>query len=220
MCYPIGQKIKKDNYPYHVSHMTIILSIDTSTDACSIGLYTAVDNIQECFEIAPAQHTQLVLPQIHALLDKAGLFLSQVDAIAFGQGPGSFTGVRIASSVAQALGFGLQKPLIPVSGLRAIAQTAFVTKGYRQVLVTLDARLQAVYWGLYRVNADNIMEAVQPDSVGKEAEAIAPDATWIKVTGQYPHAREIAQIGAYAYLRGETVSACDAVPVYVRDNVV
>ena len=197
-----------------------ILAIDTATDACSVGLYTAPDRIQECFEICPAKHTEKVLLQINQLLDTAKLKLSSIDAIAFGQGPGSFTGVRIASSVAQALGFGLQKPLLPVSTLRAMAQEAFVTQGHRQVAIMMDARLGAVYWGLYRLNADGIMEAVQPDRVGPQADIILPDASWVSIMGQYPHAREVARIGAYAYSQGDVVSAVAAVPLYIRDKVV
>ena len=200
--------------------MTHILAIDTSTDACSVGLYSSADTLQEDFEICPAQHTEKVLSQINRLLEAAGLSLPQIDAIAFGQGPGSFTGVRIAASVAQALGFGLNKPLIPVSTLRAIAQEAFIEKGHRQVAVMIDARLGAVYWGLYRLNAKDIMEAVHPDQVGPQASVIIPDPSWVSVTAQYPHAREVARIGAYAYSQGDVVTAVDAVPVYVRDKVV
>jgi len=200
--------------------MTHILAIDTSTDACSVGLYSSSKQLQECFEICPAQQSGIVLSQINTVLESAGLSLSQVDAIAFGQGPGSFTGVRIAASVAQALGFGLDKPLIPISTLRAIAQAAFIEKGHRQVVVMLDARLKAVYWGLYRLNADDIMEAVQPDRVGLRASVTIPDASWVSMTAEYPHAREIARIGAYAYSKGDVVAAVDAVPVYVRDEVV
>lgn len=197
-----------------------ILAIDTSTDACSVGLYSSPNQLQECFDICPAQHTEKVLAQINRLLDAQGLSLSQLDAIAFGQGPGSFTGVRIAASVAQALGFGLHKPLIPVSTLRAIAQTTFSEKGHHKVVVMLDARLGAVYWGCYQLNADNIMVAIQPDQVGPQTTVIIPDPSWVSIAAQYPHAREMAQIGAYAYQQGETVAAVDAVPVYVRDKVV
>lgn len=200
--------------------MTNILAIDTSTDACSVGLYSASDQLQECFEICPAQHTEKLLPQINHLLKMADLSLSNMDAIAFGQGPGSFTGVRIASSVAQAFGIGLQKPLIPISTLRAIAQEAFIEQGHRKVVVMLDARLQAVYWGLYCVNADNIMEAIQPDRVGPQDLVSIPDPSWVSVMGKYPHAREIARIGAYLYERGDCVEAINAVPAYVRDKVV
>jgi tRNA threonylcarbamoyladenosine biosynthesis protein TsaB len=200
--------------------MTHILAIDTSTDACSVGLYSSPNQLQEYFDICPAQHTERVLSQINHLLKSADLTLSQLDAIAFGQGPGSFTGVRIASSVAQALGFGLQKPLLPISTLRAIAQGAFVEQGYRQVVAMLDARLGAVYWGLYRLNADEIMEAVQPDQVGPQQTVTIPDPSWVSIMAQYPHAREMARIGAYAYSKGDCVAAVDAVPVYVRDKVV
>jgi tRNA threonylcarbamoyladenosine biosynthesis protein TsaB len=202
--------------------MTHILAIDTSTDACSVALYSSSksNQLQECFDICPAQHTEKVLPQINRLLKSADLTLSQLDAIAFGQGPGSFTGVRIASSVAQALGFGLQKPLLPVSTLRAIAQEAFIAQGHRQVMVMLDARLGVVYWGLYCLNADDIMEAVEPDQVGPQHAIVIPDPSWVSIMAQYPHAREIARIGAYAYSQGDFVAATDAVPVYVRDKVV
>jgi tRNA threonylcarbamoyladenosine biosynthesis protein TsaB len=196
-----------------------ILAIDTSTDACSVALYSPA-GLQECFEICPAQHTEKVLPQINALLSAEKITLSAVDAIAFGQGPGSFTGVRIAVSVAQALGLGLQKPLLPVSTLRAIAQRAFVEQGHRQVAAMLDARLGAVYWGLYRLNADEIMESIQADAVGLQKAVALPDASWVQILGQYPHAQEIARLGAYDFQQGHSITAEQAVPVYVRDNTV
>jgi tRNA threonylcarbamoyladenosine biosynthesis protein TsaB len=203
-----------------MSHMTHILAIDTSTDACSVGLYSAPDQVQETFDICPAQHTAKILPQINQLLNSANISLSEVDALAFGQGPGSFTGVRIAVCVAQALGFGLHKPLIPVSTLRAIAQAAFIKQGHRQVVAMLDARLGAVYWGLYRLNADKIMEAIQPDQVGPQSAIVVPDSAWVSVMAQYPHALDMARIGAYEYTKGNCVAATEAVPVYVRDKVV
>ncbi len=200
--------------------MTHILAIDTSTDACSVGLYSAPNHVQETIDICPAQHTTKILSQINRVLSTANVLLSEVDAIAFGQGPGSFTGVRIAVCVAQALGFGLDKPLIPVSTLRAIAQAIFIEQGHRQVVAMLDARLGAVYWGLYRLNADNIMEAIQPDQVGPESAVLVPSADWVSVMAQYPHALEIARIGAYVYAKGDCVAATEAVPVYIRDKVV
>jgi len=207
----------------------LILAIDTATDACSAALYDTTQktikgtakNRAECFELCPAQHTEKILPQINQLVSQAGIELKDLDGIAFGQGPGSFTGLRIAVSIAQALGFGLQKPLLPVSTLRAIAQADYEANGHRQVVPTLDARLQAVYWGLYQVNADDIMMAIQPDAVGPEADITIPDAkTWTVITGQYPHALTIAHLGAYDLQQGHFVSAETAVPHYVRDNVV
>jgi len=200
--------------------MTRILAIETSTDACSVALMDNDLTITECFELCPQQHTRKLLSQIEQVCREQGVILSQIDAIAFGQGPGSFTGIRIGLTVAQALGFGLQKPLLPISTLRAIAQAAYEEKGYPRVAALLDARLQSVYWGLYQVNADGIMDATQPEAVGPEDSIVLPTKDWVAVMGQYPHARVIAQLGAYDFLHHRAVDATMAIPQYVRDKVV
>ena len=101
-----------------------ILAIDTATEACSVSL-NIDGSSQEIFEVIPRQHTERVLPMVDELLSSASLDLSQIDAVAFDCGPGSFTGVRVGTSVAQGLAFSHDLPVIGVSSLAALAQLAF-----------------------------------------------------------------------------------------------
>ncbi|MGZ8239577.1 MAG: tRNA (adenosine(37)-N6)-threonylcarbamoyltransferase complex dimerization subunit type 1 TsaB, partial [Methylobacter sp.] len=105
-----------------------LLAVETSTEACSVALY--IDgNVSERFELTPKEHTRLILPMIDSLMSDAGLKPQQLDALAFGCGPGSFTGVRIATGVIQGIAFGADLPVVPVSTLAAIAQDFFDKNG-------------------------------------------------------------------------------------------
>ncbi len=184
-----------------MSNSIKILAIDTSTDACSVALNLA-GQIVEKFEIIPRAHTRILLPMINDLLKEKGITLAELDAFAFGEGPGSFTGIRIACSVIQALGFGLNKPVVPVSTLRALAQGAARTSGTTQVMATLDARMASFYQEPFELNSAGIMQAVFEEQPG-----------WQPVTG-YPHAQDIALIAEFEYIQGNVVSAELALPVY------
>lgn len=193
-----------------------LLAIDTSTDACSAALLLS-GNILAHYELAPRLHTRLLLPMIDSLLKEASLTLSELDALAFGRGPGSFTGVRIASSVVQAFGFGFQKPIVPVSTLRALAQNAYHEQGAKKVFASLDARMQEIYWGLFEVDERGIMQSISTEHVQSPNDVTIPK-DYIQITG-YPHAKEIAVIAAAEYALDHVVSAQDAIPVYIRDDV-
>lgn len=201
-----------------MSNLINLLAIDTSTDACSAslclrGIYT------ERFESANKAHTRLLLPMIESLLKEAGISLSDLDAFAFGRGPGSFTGLRIAAGVIQGLSFALNKPVIPVSTLRALAQAAFRKQGATQVFSHLDARLQEIYWGLFKVGSDGIMQAVSEERVEAASKVVLPAGEWVSYT-EFPSALDIAVIAQVEYALGHTVPAELALPVYLRDNVV
>lgn len=148
----------------------IILALETATDLCSVAL--SVDNrIYTREKLGARVHTQSLVPMITALLDDARIVLRDIDAIAVGSGPGSFTGVRIGASLAQGLGFGLQKPIYPISTLAALAQGAKEAVGLSFDAKTLfvpliDARLQEVYWGLYREGA-NGLACLKPEGLVK-----------------------------------------------------
>ena len=146
-----------------------LLALDTSSDACSAAVLTG----EACFselEITPRAHTRLILPMIESVLKQATLQLSELDAIAFGCGPGAFTGVRIATGIAQGLALAANKPLMPVSTLAALAQKAYQETKVTQVLVALDARMGEMYWGQYslqagRMQLENTEQVIAPTSV-------------------------------------------------------
>ncbi|MDR6233459.1 tRNA (adenosine(37)-N6)-threonylcarbamoyltransferase complex dimerization subunit type 1 TsaB [Pseudomonas oryzihabitans] len=220
--------------------MSILLALDTATEACSVALHLG-DEIIHRYEIAPRLHAQRVLPMVQEVLAEAGMALSQVDAIAFGRGPGAFTGVRIAIGVVQGLAFGLERPVLPVSNLAIIAQRAWRERGVTQVAAAIDARMDEVYWGCYRLVEDAMVLAGAEAVLAPEAIALPDAATgdWFGAgTGWgyvgrmalpltevdatlLPHARDLAVLAASAWQRGEAVAAESeaAQPVYLRDRV-
>lgn len=129
--------------------MSTLLALDTATEACSVALLHD-GKVTSHYEVIPRLHAQKLLPMIKQLLEDAGTSLSAVDAIAFGRGPGAFTGVRIAIGVVQGLAFALERPVLPVSNLAVLAQRALREHGARQVAAAIDARMDEVYWGCYR----------------------------------------------------------------------
>jgi tRNA threonylcarbamoyladenosine biosynthesis protein TsaB len=176
---------------------------------------------------------------VDALLAEAGLVLTQLDALAFGRGPGSFTGLRIGAGVAQGLAFGADLPVVPVSSLAALAQG----QGASRVLAAFDARMQQVYWGAYVRNAQGIVEVQDPEGVfapqgiplpsGEDWHGAGPGwdvyhhalqqhlgqrlADWQR--NCLPQARHVAALGVAGYRSGAAIAAHAALPVYVRDDV-
>jgi tRNA threonylcarbamoyladenosine biosynthesis protein TsaB len=216
-----------------------ILAIDTATEACSVALL-ADGHCHEIFEIIPRQHTERVLPMVDELLKSTNLSLSKLDAIAFDCGPGSFTGVRVGTSVAQGLAFSCNLPVIPVSSLAALAQLAFREENKQQVLSAIDARMNEMYWGCYQLDA-GIMKLVGEEKVSP-ATKIAKEGEWhcqgsgwdifkaeleqsqqvniISFSSEcFPHAQDIAVLAADLYQQDKVVNAEDAVPTYIRDEV-
>ncbi|HDP89812.1 MAG TPA: tRNA (adenosine(37)-N6)-threonylcarbamoyltransferase complex dimerization subunit type 1 TsaB, partial [Thioalkalivibrio sp.] len=141
-----------------------ILAIDTATDACSAALFLDGE-VTSRFELAPRRHTELILPMVGSLLEEAGLAVTDLDAVAFGRGPGAFTGLRIAAGVAQGLALGADLPVIPVSTLATMAQQVMDEAGAEAVAAALDARMGEVYWGCYRRDAEGVAEPVGPETV-------------------------------------------------------
>jgi tRNA threonylcarbamoyladenosine biosynthesis protein TsaB len=120
-----------------------LLAIDTATEACSAAIYIDGETVQR-YRIAPREHSHIILPMIDELLAETGCYLSAMSAIAFGRGPGSFMGVRIAAGVTQGIAFAHDLPVVPVSTLAAIAQTAHVQTQAEKVLAAIDARMNEV----------------------------------------------------------------------------
>ncbi len=217
-----------------------ILALDTTTEACSAAVWMEGEII-ECYQWAPRRHAELILPMIAAVLAEAGLSPTQLDALAFGRGPGAFTGVRIAAGVAQGIAFAAELPVMRISTLAAIAQGMIREQGATQVAVAIDARRREVYWATYQASEqDGVLllgeEQVCAPTVGPVPELgawIGAGSGWMVYADvlsqrlgieaywgeRYPQARDIAVLGALAYQRGETVPVEQALPVYLRDKV-
>ena len=225
-----------------------ILAIETSTEACSAALLLD-DQIISRFELAPREHTRLILPMMEELLAEANCPLNDIDAIAFGRGPGAFTGLRIATGVAQGVALSIDKPVIAVSTLEALAwQIQHQTEVGKKIIAALDARMGEVYWASFEKNAAGLLDRIGDERVGKPAHMleelkqfdnaetlIATGIGWqaykdqlltpeskdkIKlVPDQLPSAAAIAQLALPKLEAGLTVAPEDAQPVYIRDNV-
>lgn len=222
--------------------MTKILALDASTDACSVALYLNGET-SHIFELAAKSHTQRLLPMVDEILQAANCSLKDLDAIAYGRGPGSFTGLRICMGVVQGLAFGANLPVIPVSTLQAMVQ-GFVTENPQTslpLLVTLDARMDEVYWGLF--SADKIPNALSAEHVMKPADVCEQDVVtqlnkkfvaigpgWHYADLQnivpenlvqdvHPNAQHMLPLALEAFQNGKIQSILDAQPVYLRDSV-
>jgi tRNA threonylcarbamoyladenosine biosynthesis protein TsaB len=149
--------------------MPRLLAIDTSTEACSVALYDGV-TMREFAVDAPREHVQRILPMIDAVLAESGWTLRDLDAIAFARGPGSFTGLRICIGVVQGLAYGANLPVVPVSTLAALAQTAVDTQQIHSgnyICSAIDARMDEIYCGWFRVGDDGLVTAVSDEVVCK-----------------------------------------------------
>src|SRR5580704_7855252 len=153
-----------------------LLALDSATERCSAALW--LDGALSAREaIRDRSHSELMLPMIAALLAQAGVTLQQLDAIAFGRGPGGFTGVRLAAGIAQGLGFAAELPLLPISDLRALAaQVLLLPAAPRHALICQDARMGEVYWGCFERLEATIL-AVGPEAVGPPGAVVLP-AAW------------------------------------------
>lgn len=125
--------------------MKTILALDTATEACSVAL---LHQGQTSFidELSPRSHTQRILPMVDELLTKVGIALNQVDYLAFGRGPGSFTGVRVGIGIAQGLAMGANLPVVALSNLQIMAEQAYQTLGATEIAAFIDARMNEVYF--------------------------------------------------------------------------
>ncbi len=219
-----------------------LLAIDTSTEACSAALLIA-DEISERYRLAPREHTQFILPMIDELMSEAGLTPGDLNVVAFGRGPGAFTGLRIAASVAQGIAFAADLPVVPVSSLAALAQGVCREMGYARVLAAIDARIQEVYWGAYQRDEHGLVRLCGKELVCSPLQVPLPsEDDWFGAgsgwgaylaplrqrlgvalsawEGQrYPAARDVAVLAAAGYRRGVAVDAEQALPVYLRDEV-
>ena len=158
--------------------MTTILALDSSTEACSVALLrdhgTADDQteITGQSQLAIRQHNLVLLPLVERVLADAGCTLQQVDLIAFGRGPGSFTGLRVGCGVAQGLAFGIDCPVVAISTLRAMAQGAYREFGARALMTAIDARMKEIYWGAFGLDEQQCMQPLVDEIVCSPDKAI------------------------------------------------
>ncbi|HLB30984.1 MAG TPA: tRNA (adenosine(37)-N6)-threonylcarbamoyltransferase complex dimerization subunit type 1 TsaB [Gammaproteobacteria bacterium] len=217
-----------------------ILALDTATEACSAAL-SVNGLVTEIHEIAPRRHAELILGMVDKLLADAGLRLGDLAAIAFGCGPGAFTGLRVAAGVTQGLAFGANLPVVPISTLATLAQGAAATQ--TQIISAIDARMREIYWGMYRAGPDGLVLPVMPDALTPPGQiALPPSGRWYGVgtgwqtygdilserlgdslagyTGErYPLAADMIPLALRDLKLGKTVPADQALPVYLRDKV-
>lgn len=219
-----------------------LLAIDTTEAACSAALFIDGE-VSSRYELAPRQHSALILPMLQSLLDEADLAVSQLDGLAFARGPGSFTGVRIAAGVIQGVAVGTELPVVPVSSLLALAQRARREHDARHVLAAFDARMNEVYWLAAAEKAQGLMSpSLEEQVLAPEQVAVPVGDNWLGVgsgwgsyhealaakvggslAGTVPaltvHAHDVALLGAAGLGAGQAVEADQAVPVYLRDQV-
>jgi len=218
-----------------------LLAIDTATEACSAALMINGE-IAEQFTLTANGHSKLILPMIDALLAEAMLQPSDLDGLAFGCGPGSFTGVRIATGVIQGIAFALDLPVMPVSNLAAVAQDFFDHNHGNFAFVAMDARMDEIYWGVYQRNPSGFAEILGKEAVLAANEIAFPDVSGIGLgTGwkayhpelsgclshrliryeadNLPRARAVVRLGIDGFKRGLAVPVGQAMPVYLRDKV-
>lgn len=218
-----------------------LLAIDAATEACSVALL-AGDTLYERHMVSPRGHAQRLLTMVDEVMRDAGLTLKEMDAIAFDRGPGSFTGVRVGTSVTQGLAFGANLPVIPVSSLATIAQGTWRETGQTQVLSVIDARMGEVYWGYYTLN-EGVMALQGTEHVCK-AEVITPaiNGNWYGAGSGWqayqsalqsviqaecngidpqrlPYARDILDLAKKHFIDKEYVAADQALPTYLRNDV-
>ena len=208
-----------------------LLALETANEQCSVSI---VDETQELFFQLDARakaQTQTILPMIDQAFTQLGLSASELTAIAFSRGPGSFSGVRINAAVTQALAWANDLSVVPVSSLQALAQAAYRVLGLKSVTAVLDARMQEVYIASFELDQHGIMQAVDEEQllnysnasqvvqfeiVGSGSALIQPEQ--IQYKDLSATAQDIATIARLNVQQQKWVSAEQALPVYLRDN--
>ncbi|PMR76601.1 tRNA (adenosine(37)-N6)-threonylcarbamoyltransferase complex dimerization subunit type 1 TsaB [Billgrantia endophytica] len=228
--------------------MPTLLALDASSSACSAALLHrrdgAEDRLISRFALTPREHTRRLLPMVDEVLAEAGITPGELDAVAYGRGPGSFTGLRIAAGVAQGLAYGLNRPLIGISTLEALALCAHRRHQCEHVMTAMDARMGEIYVAAWRCHRGRT-EALAPEAVMSPDRLRLPEGDdqrgWVGVgsgwalwdgmspavqagVGQCfsdlePAAEEMVQLAAHAFAAGEGGAAHEVQPVYLRDQV-
>lgn len=218
-----------------------LLALDTATEACSAALLLD-GTLRERYEVIGRGHADRLLPMADELLRDAAIDVRGLDAVAFGRGPGGFTGLRIAAAIAQGLAAGAGLPVLPVSDLAALAVGGARISGSSRVLACMDARMGQVYWAAYEVAGDEAA-ASSPESLSAPEAVVLPDAgpwfgaghglaAWPELAARLggalagvdatllPRASDIARLAARDLESGLALPAARAQPRYLRDDVV
>lgn len=222
-----------------------LLALDASSSECSAALIRAEGEARECLarcEHTPRAHTQRLLPMVDEVLSEAGITPAALDAVAYGHGPGSFTGLRIAAGAAQGLAFGLDRPLVGVSTLEALALQAHRRFHFRHLVTALDARMNEVYVAAWHCQ-DDVPTLLDQEAVVAPARVALPgyETDWVGVGSGFtlweqfddvvraslsqhlcdlePRAEEMAWVGLRAFEAGEGRAPIDVQPVYLRNDV-
>ena len=223
--------------------MPIILAVDTSADCCSVALSQG-QQLTELMTDTPRQHTQKLLPMIDEVLTSQAINLSELDVIAYGRGPGSFTGLRICLATVQGLAYAAEIPLVGVSTLETLAIGAQRLHHYPEgghILVALDARMKEVYWSVYEVQQGRPVAVSEefvmpPEAVVEQVRSLGIDTLFGIGSGWHysdlkelqpesiledinPVASDMIALAQSALLNGTTVDADQAQPIYLRDSV-
>jgi tRNA threonylcarbamoyladenosine biosynthesis protein TsaB len=218
-----------------------LLALDAATEACSAALWRD-EKLSERFEVIGRGHASRLLPMADELLRESGLAARELDGIAFGRGPGGFTGLRIAAGVAQGLAAGGGLPILPVSNLAAIAAGAARARGVGRALVCMDARMGQVYWAAFDCRGAQ-PEALTRELLSSPGEVVPPEGTdWFGVGHGFaafpaiagrlgaalagfdatalPRAGDIARLAAVDLAAGRGLQPAQGLPVYLRNDVV
>lgn len=224
-----------------------LLAIETSTDACSVALMID-EEIRVDHRLVPQKHAALVLPMVDALMSESGITASQLDGIAFGRGPGSFTGVRIGVAVTQGIALGADVGVLGVSSLQCMAQGVYRRDrdGVRYVAACLDARMSEVYFGAFQMGEDGLAQPLSQErvcapeavaalrselpqpmvwagsGVSRYADVLLTDnnsAVACVVDDCWPEAQDLLAILQHSVDEGTLQSAEEAMPVYLRNKV-
>lgn len=225
--------------------MSILLALEASSEHCSVAL--RCDGVfYERYSLALNQHNAHILPMIDEVLRESGRGLNEINAFAFGCGPGSFTGLRIASAVVQALALSCDKPVIAVSSLAALAQAAFRTRGIKNVFSLIDARMAEVYWAIYRLDEKGLMRLQGQEKVDKPAalpplelshemdqllHAVGSGCCYQQEMQRihpmiqswqsecFASARDVLELALVLYEQGAWLQPDQAQPVYLREQI-
>jgi tRNA threonylcarbamoyladenosine biosynthesis protein TsaB len=213
-----------------------LLAVETSTELCSVALLRGGELFVEEV-MAENRHSELLVPMIRKVFERSHLGAQRMDAFAFGQGPGSFTGIRIACGIVQGLAFASSRPVVPVPSLLALAEQSNESR----VIAALDARMNEAYLAAYARNGDDWDEVIAPRLVDATMLPTLPGRQWaatgsgfsrlpwlreayrdtveMRFDGDLPRAGAVARLAARRFARGAGVAAERAAPLYLRDKV-